>query len=121
METNSKKILEAMPDFNDELDMLEEIKKLTVEKMQFEMEIKNKEADNFRTVMTDSEFFVGGKPVAVSYYENAFKFPGIKGNLLHYREHLITVSAKLDELKSRHDVYKQMQDLYKSMVFAERA
>ena len=120
METNAKKVLEALPDFNDAQDLLSEIKRLTITKMKLESSLKADEASNFQEVMTNDKYFVGGKPVAVSYYENAFKYKGIEGNLLPAREELIHVSAELDALKSRYELYRQMQDMYKTLVFAER-
>lgn len=121
METNSKKILEALPNFNDYLDIIEEIKRLNLKKMQVEAAIKQDEASNFIEVMSNPKFFVGGKAVPVSFYENAYKYGGIDGNLVNLRAEYMRVSAELDALKARYDVYRQMQDMYKSIVYAERA
>lgn len=120
METNSKKVMEAMPSFEDFLNLAEEIKKDSLVKMQLENKIKELESDNFRKVMTDSTFFVGGKPVAVSYYENAYKFSGIDGNLLPLRDALAGIQASLDSRKSQFEIYKSMHDLFKVLVYQER-
>lgn len=121
METSSKKILEALPNFNDYLDIIEEIKALNLKKMQVEAAIKQDEANNFVEVMSNPKYFVSGKAVPVSFYENAYKYGGIDGNLVMLRAEYIRISAELDALKARYDVYRQMQDMYKSIVYAERA
>ena len=86
METSSKKILEALPNFNDYLDTIEEIKKLNLRKMKLEAAIKQDESRNFVEVMTNPKYFVSGKAVPVSYYENAYKYNGIDNNLTVLRE-----------------------------------
>jgi hypothetical protein len=121
METNSKKVLQALPDFNDVLALISKVKELTVKKMKLDSDIKYQEAANFSLIMNSSEFFVGGKPVAVAYYEHCYKFAGIKDNLKSLRQELILITAELDELKVKYDLYKQMQDMYKTMVFAEKS
>lgn len=121
METNAKKVLEAMPDYDDVLNLLEKMKELSLTKMKLENMIKATESSDFRTVMTDGKYFVNGKPVAVSYYENAYKFSGIDGTTQELRNQLSKVVAELEHKKAQFEVYKQMQDMYKSLVFAERS
>lgn len=120
METNSKKLMEALPDFNDFFTLAEEIKKLNLEKMHIEVDIKEKESNAFRTVMSDPQYQVGGKQPAVSYYENAYKFSGINGELLQYREHLAEITAQLDAKRTQYDIYKEMLDLFKTVVYMEK-
>lgn len=120
METNSKKVLEALPDFNDFLKLIDEIKALSIKKMTLEKDLKEQESEVFNKVMNSEQFFNNGKPVAVSYYENAYKYNGVSGELIPYRELLINVSAELDAKKAQFDVYKQMQDMYKTLVYAEK-
>ena len=40
MDTNAKKVLEALPDFNDAQDMIEQIKVVTIAKMRLDADIK---------------------------------------------------------------------------------
>ena len=120
MDTNAKKVLEALPDFNDAQDMIEQIKVVTIAKMRLDADIKAGESANFNEVMTSAQYMVGGKQPAVSYYENAYKYTGLEGNLIVLRDKLSTTAAELDALKSRYELYRQMQDMYKTLVFAER-
>lgn len=120
MVTNSQKVLEAMPTFDDFTKLAEEIKALSIAKMKMENRIKAEEAATFRRVMTDAEFFVGGKPVSVSYYENAYKFSGLNGSLTEARNMLADMQAALDEKKNQFEIYRQMHDLFKTLVYQER-
>lgn len=120
METNSKKVLAALPSFEDYLALAEQIKKLSIAKMQLENEIKRKEAEAFQAVMTDSRYFKQGKVVSVSYFENAYKFVGLDGELLKDRNVLAETISTLEELKTRFDIYKMMHDLYKALAYQEK-
>jgi len=120
MQTNSQRIMEAMPSFEDFMNLAEEIKKLSVAKMKLENSIKAKEGESFRQVMTDEHFFVNGKPVAVSYYENAFKFGGLDGRLVLVRDELAEIQASLELKRNQFEVYKQMHDMFKTLVYQER-
>lgn len=120
METNSQKVLEAMPSFDTFMELAEEIKKLSLSKMKLDNALKQKESENFREVMTNPAFFTSGKPIPVSHYENGYKFPGIGGNLLGMRSELASIQAELDLRKSEFEIYKSMHDLFKVLVYQER-
>ena len=121
METNSKKVLAALPTFEDYMHLAEEIKNLYVEKMKLENELKRAEALNFQAVMTDPKYFKQGKPVAVSYYENAYKFTGLELDLMTFRSRLAELVAELDNKRNQFDIYKTMHDLYKTLAYQEKA
>lgn len=120
METNSKKVLEALPTFEDFMNLAEDIKKLYFAKMTTENSIKTVEAENFKRVMTDPQYFVGGKAVPISYYENCYKFNGLNGELLNLREQLATVQSELEMKKNQFDIYKSMHDMWKTLVYQEK-
>lgn len=120
MNTNSKEMLAALPDFNAMFDLIEEMKKLNLKKMEFEAHIKEQEAHVFNTVMTNEKYFNNGKQPAVSYYENAYKYTGIDGELLEFRRRLNEVIADLEGMKAQYDVYKQMLDMFKTLVYQEK-
>lgn len=120
METNSKKILEAMPSFDDFMDLAEEIKKLSVYKMNLENKIKTQESDNFKTVMTDPKYFTNGKPVPVSFYDGAYKHTGLENNLVNLRGELAEVVALLELHRSKFEIFKGMHDLFKTLVYQEK-
>ena len=121
METNSKKILAALPAFEEYLAIAEQIKELYISKMSMENDIKAAEAEAFRTVMTDPNWFINGKAVSASYFENCYKHGGLNGEILPLRRILVEVIATLDSKKTQLDIYKLMQDLYKALAYQEKS
>lgn len=121
METNSKKVLAALPSFEDYIALAEEIKILYFEKMVLENEIKREESSNFQAIMTDPQYFKQGKAVPVSFYENAYKFTGINGELMKSRNALAKLVADLDSKRTQLEIYKMMHDLYKTLAYQEKA
>ena len=121
MQTNSKKVLEALPTFDDYLNLIEEIKTISFEKMLTENAIREKEAETFKRVMTEPQFFVNQKAVSVSYYENCYKFTGIDGELVRMREHLAKMVALLEQKRSQVEVYNKMHEMYKTLVYQEKS
>ncbi len=120
METNSKKVLEALPDFEKFMDLAREIKKISFDRMLLENGIKKKESDTFKLVMTDPKYFINGKAVPVSYYDNAFKFCGIDGELIEMRNQLAELVSQLELKRSEFEVYNRMHELYKTLVYQEK-
>lgn len=120
MDTNSKKVLEAMPSFDKFMELAEEIKKISLDKMVIENLIKSAEATTFQTVMTDPKYFVNGKAVPVSYYENSYKHKGISGETLDLRLKLAEKVAELELKRNQFEVYHSMLELHKTLVYQER-
>jgi hypothetical protein len=120
METNSKKMMEELPDFEEMFKVIEEIKSLNIDKMRLEKEVKQAESDCFNLVMSNSEYEVNGKSPSVSYFDNAYKFNGLSGEILEIREKLILAQACLEEKKLQYELYKEMLDMFKTVVYQER-
>ena len=121
METNSKKVLAALPSFEDYLAIAEEIKKIYLNKMIVENAIKSEEAENFKEVMSNPKFWVDGKRPTVSYYESAYKWDGIDNNLRSIRTQLADLQSQLDLKRNQLEIYKQMHDLFKTLVYQEKS
>lgn len=121
METNSKKVLEALPDFQDFMNLAEEIKELYVARMRLENQIKLSESLTFKEVMNNERFFINGKPVPVSYYENRFKHSGIDGETLELRNQLAEIVAGLELKRSQFEIYQRMLEMHKTLVYQEKA
>lgn len=121
METNSKKVLAALPDYNDYLELASEIQKISFERMLTENAIKSREAEVFKEVMTNPKYFVNGKTVPVSYFENAYKFGGLEGEIIPMREHLADMVSRLEQKRAVIEIYKQMHELYKALAYQEKS
>lgn len=120
MQTNAKKILEALPDFQDFMDLAERIKELYVTRMKLENEIKSSESKVFREVMSNPEYFVNGKPVPVSYFENSYKHRGLTGEVLDVRNELAEVVAELERARNQFEIYNRMLEMHKTLAYQEK-
>lgn len=120
METSAKQLLESIPDWQDFMNLAEEIKVLSYRKMVADSRIKVAEADDFRLVMSDPKFFVNGKAVAVSFYENAYEQAGVDGSLLPLREEYAMICSDLELKKLQYEIYKQMLDMWRTLSASER-
>lgn len=121
METNSKKVLAALPSFDDYMALAEEVKKLSMLKMRLENEIKKRESLVFQRVMNDPALFRQGKSVSVSYFENSYKHCGLEGELLPVRDEYAAVSTELEAKKTQFEIYRQMQDMYRALAYQEKS
>ena len=121
METSSKKLLENIPDWQDFMNLAEEIKVLSYRKMVTDSRIKTGESEDFRTVMGDPKYFINGKAVAVSYYDNAYSHSGVDGSLLPLREEYAQISSELELKKIQYEIYKQMLDTWRTLSANERS
>jgi len=120
METNSKDLMKALPDFSDLQGVIDAMKALNIQKMSLDKQIKEQESNTFSTVMTDEKYMVNGKTPAVNFYDNAYKYKGIDGNLLSLRQQYIEVTAELDAMKLKYELYKEMLDMFKTLVYQEK-
>jgi hypothetical protein len=120
METNSKNLMKVLPDFSDMQYIIDEMKSLNVRKMSLDKKIKEEESKAFSRVMGEEKFQVNGKPPAVNFYDNAYKYRGIEDSILPLRQEYLEVVAELDALKLKYDLYKEMLDMFKTLVYQER-
>ncbi len=120
METNSRKLLEAIPDFREFMALADEIRELSYRKMMIERYLKDAESQAFRVIMTDERFFNNGKPVSVSYFENAYRYGGIDNELLDHRKKLADIISELEKKRMQYDIYKQMLEVWRTQSANER-
>lgn len=121
METDSKKVLAALPSFDDYMNLAGEIKKISIEKMRLDNEIKKSETETFRKVMEDESMWKNGKPVSVAYFENSYKHSGIGGELFSLRDRYGEICAELESKKMLFEIYRQMQEMYKVLAYQEKS
>jgi hypothetical protein len=121
METNSKRLLEAIPDWQDFMRLAGEITALSYKKMVADSRIKTMESDNFKMVMSDPKYFINGKAVAVSYYENAYGHSGVDNSILPIREEYAQICSELELKRIEYEVYKQMLDTWRTLSANERS
>lgn len=120
METNSKKVLEALPDFRDFMDLADTISNLYVQRMKLENQIKSAESKVFMEVMNNPQYFVNGKPVPVSHFENSYKHRGLSGEISELRDSLADIVAKLDRSRTQFEIYNRMLEMHKTLAYQEK-
>jgi len=76
-----KELDKLLPDFDDLLKKLDEIKALEFDRVLLDLEIRNMEADIYKEAVTDASYFVGGKPPAISYIKQTYAQTGFNGEL----------------------------------------
>lgn len=118
---NSKQILDKLPDYNDLMSLTEEIAATSSKKLYLENKIKAMESEVVLRVTKDAEFFQGGKPPSMSFIESTYKFTGINQEILPFREQLAEVISKLDSLKIKMDVFKQLIEIWRTLSANERS
>lgn len=120
MNSNTKTLLESLPDFSEFMSVTEEIGKLLYTKLLLEKEIKKLEANVVTEAMVNEKYFIGGKPASMSYIESTLKFTGLDGEIVPLREELARVTGKLEESKLKLYVYKDMLEVWRTLSANER-
>jgi len=111
----------TVPDFEDMMKVAEEIRDKSMAKSKLELKIDDKVAKTVHTVTTDSDFFVNGKPPSMAFIKTTYEFGGIHGELYELRQQLGVVTAELDYLKNKLDVYRQMIEVWRTVSANKRA
>jgi hypothetical protein len=120
MNTNITELIRKLPDYEDFMNLASEIERLSYEKSKLEIQIKTKESEIVKLVTTDTRFFQNGKVPAMNYINDVYKYTGINGELIPFRESYADVSSQLDKLKIKMDVYKTMLDIWRTLSANER-
>lgn len=118
MKANLKDILEAIPDFDDFMELAEEIREFSFRKMQLENQIKENEASTFKQAMQipNDE----GKLPSASFVTNAYLHTGLYGEIIPMRDELAAVSSQLDKKKIQLSIYRDMMELFRTVSANER-
>jgi hypothetical protein len=118
MKSNLKDILEAIPDFEDFVNLSEEIGELSFKKMQLDNKIKEAETLTFRAAMASP--LENGKLPSATFVNNAYLHTGMNGELVEKRERLAEISAMLEKRKLQLSIYRDMLELYRTFSANER-
>ena len=121
MKGTPEEVLKAIPDFDEFMKLSEEITALQFRKLSLEAQIKTGETHVFKVASTDEKYFQGGKPPAVSYIDNTFKFTGLNGELIPLRNELAQVTAQFEGKKLQMDIYKTMVEVWRTLSSNQRS
>ncbi len=117
---NSKQVLEKLPDYSDLMELTEEIAKVSAKKLFLDNKIRAMESDVVLRVTKDQSFFQNGKPPSMSFIDVTYRFTGINNEIIPLRDELAEYICKLDSLKIRMDVYKQLFEIWRTLSANER-
>lgn len=109
-----------LPDFEDMLKVIEQIKKLSLEESRLEIRIKNRESEITREASTDTKWFTNGKAPSQTYIDNAWKYSGFDGELIPMREQLSEISSELGFNKNYLDFMKLLVDVWRTEESSKR-
>jgi hypothetical protein len=121
MEITSAEILKKLPDFSDLVGITDDIARVIIRKLTLEKEVKVWESKIIKESMTNPARFIDNKIPSVAFIEKAYLYTGFDGEVLPAREELISVTAELERLKSRLDLYKEFLSMWRSLNASERA
>jgi len=121
MKGTPEEVLKSIPDFEEFMLLTDQITALQLRKLVLESNIKIGESNVFKEASTNELYFQGGKPPAVSYIENTFKFTGLTGELVSLRQELAIVTAEFEGKKQQLDVYKTMIEIWRTLCSNQRA
>lgn len=110
-----------LPDFNDLMDRIEVIGKLSEERENLELEIIIREADVVRTVVNDPAYRTEGKPLAMNFIESTYKRTGLNGELIEPRRRLANIIARLEVARKAYDLLKTKIEVWRSIQANERS
>jgi hypothetical protein len=119
VKSNLKDILESIPDFEDFVNLSDEIGELSFRKMQLENRIKAAEAETFKEAMKLP--LENGKFPSASFVSNAYLHTGMSGELIEKRESLAEISSMLERKKIQLSIYRDMLELYRTFSANERS
>lgn len=117
---NSKQVLEKLPDYSDLMELTEEIAKVSAKKLFLDNKIKAMESEVVLRVTKDQSFYQNGKPPSMSFIDVTYRFTGINNEIIPLRDELASYTCKLDSLKIRMDVYKQLFEIWRTLSANER-
>lgn len=119
MNANLAEVLKSIPDFDDFMKLADEIATLSYNKMQLENFIKAKEAETFRTAM--SQPLENGKLPSATFVSSAYSHTGLNGELIPEREKLAYVQSSLENKKIQLSIYRDMINLFQTISANERS
>lgn len=110
-----------LPDFDDFLDLAQQIRDLMMSAEVLENYIKEKESKLHQKYMTDPSLFYNGKPISSTAINSAYEFCGFNDELLEVRNQYSKTKADLEHAKLKMSIYKMQVEMYRTDAASKRA
>lgn len=109
-----------LPDFNELLELTEEIKAEHMKIILKDMEIKADVANTYHIVTTDNNYFLNGKPMPANRFEKTYEQVGIDGKLIEKRRELAELKVTVKYLENKLSIFKEMINVWRTLSANER-
>ncbi len=110
-----------LPDFDDFIQLSEDIKQLMIVKADLDNKIEIGKANTFKRALTDMSLFLDNKPPSISMIKALYEYTGIDGELIPLREAFALANAELKRKQAEFDMMKTKIDIYRTESANKRA
>ena len=110
-----------IPDFEDMINISEQIREFGLEKTKLELLIEDLYAKTVLMLTTNPEYFINGKAPSMAFIKSTYGFSGLDGKLYEYRVKLGNLEVELEYLKNKLTVYRDMIDVWRTVSANKRA
>jgi hypothetical protein len=114
------KLSNLLPDFEEIMTLLEDIKTLQFEKTLLELDIKVKVARVYLDATSESKYFIGGKPPSATFIKSTWEEIGFNNEILADRKRLVELGANLKYNENKLSTYRDMIDVWRTLSANER-
>jgi len=111
---------EILPDFNEILKLIDDIKELEFKKVLLDLDIKTEISNVYTSTATDSAYYIGGKVASVSYIAKTWEHTGLDGGLIEKRKELENIKVELSSKLNKLQILKLMVEVWRTISANER-
>jgi len=109
------------PDFDEYFNIVNEIRKLMLEVLNLEIDIKTLESSTLHQGYTNPKWYVDDKPLPVTMLDKGVRYTGFENEILPLRKKLAEVETDLEYYKNKLKVYHDMVEVYRTESANERS
>lgn len=114
------KLDKFLPDFEEMMYLVEEIKTAQLSKVLLDLEIKNNVADVYLITTKDTDYYINGRPPSATFIKSTYEQSGLQGELKGKREELAELTSELKRLENKLSVLRDMIDVWRTLSANER-
>ena len=109
-----------LPDFDEMVEMVENISELSYTKSLLEIALKARENAIMIEAVTESKHFLNGKPRPITFIKDAWIYSGFDCELLDARKEMAKLSSEVWKYKMLLDLMKAKIDVWRTLSANER-
>jgi hypothetical protein len=109
-----------LPDVEDMMGTIDEIYAASLRKTSLEVELKFQETLISKEANSNEKYFKAGKPLSQSTINSTYTYGGFEGELIPKRKELAEVTARVEFLKNKLELMKEMIGIWRTQQASER-